>query len=187
VVQGFETSRYLGNEYAADLRIRSMRRAQWLSTIIYLVFVLLVTPLLGMVEAGHVDETAVIDLAAAAAWVLGPMLILAAIMSQFSAAVADTVGAGGLVEEESGRRINDRRAYLLITLLAILLVWSANLFEIISLASRAFAFYYLLQTLLALQLVEQMEECRGRIFCRIRFVGVALVLSFVVVFGKAVG
>lgn len=187
VVQGFETSRYLGNEYAADLRIRSMRRAQWLSTIIYLVFVLLVTPLLGMVEAGHVDETAVIDLAAAAAWVLGPMLILAAIMSQFSAAVADTVGAGGLVDEESGRRINDRRAYLLITLLAILLVWSANLFEIISLASRAFAFYYLLQTLLALQLVEQMEKCRGRIFCRIRFVGVALVLSFVVVFGKAVG
>ncbi len=117
VVQGFETSRYLGNEYSADLRIRSMRRAQWLSTVIYLVFVLLVTPLLGLVESAHVDETAVIDLAAQAAWILGPMLVLAAVMSQFSAAVADTVGAGGIggggiraSYQEPDRLSGDRRA-----------------------------------------------------------------------------
>ncbi len=187
VVQGFETSRYLGDEYRPELRIRTMRRAQWLSGVIYLVFVLLVTPLLGMTEAGRVDETAVIDLASAAARVLGPMLVLAAIMSQFSAAVADTVGAGGLVQEETARRISDRRAYLLVSGLAIVLVWSANLFEIISLASRAFALYYLLQTLQALRLARHLEACRDRIFCHIRFGTVALLLAFIVLFGKAVG
>ena len=186
VVQGFETSRYLGNEYSADLRIRSMRRAQWLSTVIYLVFVLLVTPLLGLVESAHVDETAVIDLAAQAAWILGPMLVLAAVMSQFSAAVADTVGAGGLVEEESGRRIRSRIAYPVIAVLAIVLAWTANLFEIISLASRAFAFYYLLQTLLAMQLSHRIACRRGRVFCWLRFGGVALALLFVVLLGKPV-
>lgn len=185
VVQGFETSRYLGDDYAPEMRIRSMRRAQWLSTAIYLAFILLVTPFMGIVKGnGPVHETAVIDMAATAAYVLGPMLILAAVMSQFSAAIADTLGAGGLVEEESGRRITSRRAYLAITALAIMLVWSANLFEIISLASRAFALYYLLQTLLALQLTGDLERCRGRLFCRLRFAAIAAVLVFVVVFGK---
>ena len=180
VVQGFETSRYLGAEYAAGLRIRSMRWAQWLSAVIYLVFVALVTPLLGGINGGRVDETAVIDLAAAAAWILGPMLILAALMSQFSAAVADTVGAGGLVQEESRGRIHDRQAYPLIALLAIILVWSADLFEIVSLASRAFAFYYLLQTLLALRLASGWRH-------RLGFGQVAGLLAFVVLFGKPVG
>ena len=115
------------------------------------------------------------------------MLVLAAIMSQFSAAVADTVGAGGLVQEETARRISDRRAYLLVSGLAIVLVWSANLFEIISLASRAFALYYLLQTLQALRLARRLETCRARVFCHIRFGAVALLLAFIVLFGKAVG
>ncbi len=185
VVQGFETSRYLGHAYDAALRIRSMRYAQWLSGGIYLLFVALVTPLLGMVEGGRVDETAVIDLAARAAWILGPMLVLAAIMSQFSAAVADTVGAGGLVEEESGRRVPERKAYALVTGLGIVLVWSANLCEIIALASRAFALYYLLQSLQALRLALRLS---GRSWLRVVFfLLMAVVLLAVVLFGKAVG
>lgn len=186
VVQGFETSRYLGNVYDAELRIRTMRWAQWLSGGIYVGFVLLATPLLGFIEGSHIDETAVIDLAAHAAWVLGPMLVLAAIMSQFSAAVADTVGAGGLVEEESRHRVIDRHAYPLVAALAIALVWSANLFEIISLASRAFALYYLLQALLAWQISGQVAGCTGW-RCRAGLAVVGGLLVFVVVFGRAVG
>lgn len=180
VVQGFETSRYLGAEYDAGLRVRSMRWAQWLSGVIYLVFVVLVTPLLGGIDGGRVDETAVIKLAAAAAWVLGPMLVLAALMSQFSAAVADTMGAGGLVREETRGRLSDRQAYPLLALFAIILVWRADLFEIVSLASRAFAFYYLLQTLLALRFASGWRQYLG-------FGLVAILLVFVVLFGKAVG
>lgn len=187
VVQGFETSRYLGSEYEAGLRIRSMRWAQWLATAIYLVFVLLATPLLGLLEGDGVEETGIIALAANAAWVLGPMLVLAAIMSQFSAAVADTIGAGGLVEEETRKRIPERRAYPLIAGLAIILVWSANLFEIIALASRAFALYYLLQALLALQLIGPATDDKPWNLRYLRFSIVTALLAFIVVFGKAVG
>ena len=41
MVQGFETSRYLGKEYSAPTRVKSMKYAQWLSTIIYILFILL--------------------------------------------------------------------------------------------------------------------------------------------------
>jgi len=180
VVQGFETSRYLARAYPAWMRIQSMRYAQWISAGIYLAFVCLVTPLLGQVENGAVSETAVIDLAATAAWILGPMLLVAAVMSQFSAAVADTVGAGGLLQEESGGRVSQRMAYVLMTSACIVLVWSADLFEIIALASRAFAFYYLLQTVLAWQLAVNRPATRGL------FGLLAVILALVVAFAQPV-
>jgi hypothetical protein len=40
-VQGFETSRYLGAEYDGETRIRSMKWAQWTSSAIYMVYILL--------------------------------------------------------------------------------------------------------------------------------------------------
>lgn len=43
VVQGFETSRYLGDEHPAEQRIATMRAAQILSALIYLVFIGLAT------------------------------------------------------------------------------------------------------------------------------------------------
>jgi hypothetical protein len=74
------------------------------------------------------------------------MLIVAAVMSQFSAAVADTVGSGGLMEEQTSGRISAAWTYLIVAALGILLVWTADIFEIVAIASRAFAAYYLLQT-----------------------------------------
>jgi hypothetical protein len=43
VVQGFETSRYLGDQHPAKQRIATMRTAQLLSAAIYLVFIGLAT------------------------------------------------------------------------------------------------------------------------------------------------
>lgn len=45
-VQGFETSRYLGHSYSPELRIKTMRHAQWFSSAIYLAFIALLTPFL---------------------------------------------------------------------------------------------------------------------------------------------
>ena len=39
IVQGFETSRYLGNAYSTKTRIQTMRYAQWISACIYVLFV----------------------------------------------------------------------------------------------------------------------------------------------------
>lgn len=150
VVQGFETSRYLGEEYDPETRIRSMRWAQLTSGAIYLAFVGLALPTLELLP-GQVDETAMIDLAGHVAPILPAMLVLAAAMSQFSAAIADMVGGAGLLSERSlGRfRLPSQKGYAVIAGVGIVLVWTANVFEIISLASRAFAFYYALQALAA--------------------------------------
>ncbi len=160
-VQGFETSRYLREGYDAETRIRTMRYAQWLSTAIYLVYI----GFAGLdFNAANVPlkETAVIGLTAPIASVLPMLLVLAALAAQFSAAVADTNGCGGLVQEMSGGRVHSRSAYVGLALLALLLTWVANIYEIISFASRAFALYYALQCALASYLAHrQRAELRS--------------------------
>ncbi len=69
-------------------------------------------------------------------------------MSQFSAAVADTVGSGGLMQSVLPR-LPDATTYTLTIVLALVLVWTADVFEIIVYASRGFALYYLCQVVLA--------------------------------------
>ena len=182
VVQGFETSRYLGSEFSAELRIRSMRFAQIISGLIYVAFIVMCGPLLLALKGLSVDETAIIGLSGHIAMVLPAMLVLAATMSQFSAAVADTAGAGGLVEEESGGRIPARYAYVAVIGLGIALVWTTNVFEIIALASRAFAAYYLSQALSAFQIAGYRPESWSRWVGRIALALASVMLVWVVVF-----
>ncbi len=156
-VQGFETSRYLREAYDAETRIRTMRYAQWLSSAIYLAYI-------GMAgiafDASGVPlkETAVIEMTAPVASLLPLLLVVAALAAQFSAAVADTNGCGGLVQEMSRGRISSRHAYLGLVVLALALTWAADIYAIISYASRAFATYYALQCALA----ARFAHLRGR-------------------------
>lgn len=147
-VQGFETSRYLERYYPAALRIRSMRLSQAISTAIYLAYVLLLSLCF---DSGSftLSETAIIDLMHGVSTVLGPLLIIAALSAQFSAAVADTAGSGGLVRELTGGRMGAKGGYALLVGAGLVLTWSANVFEIVSFASRAFAFYYAVQAAIA--------------------------------------
>jgi hypothetical protein len=184
VVQGFETSRYLGAAYDAETRIRTMRRAQIISGIIYIVFVALASPLLAAFH-GSRDETAIITMSAQVAAVLPAMLVVAAVMSQFSAAVADTAGGGGLFSEFSRRRVPLQRSYVLVVLAAIVVVWSANIFEIIVLASRAFAFYYFLQCLVGLVASTRVACLKNSHLWRTHLVLMALVLLLVVLFATS--
>lgn len=147
VVQGFETSRYLGHEHTATERITTMRRAQLLSAGIYIFFIALCTPVFRP-DLGA-DVTAVIEMTRPVASILPLLLGLAAIFSQFSAAVADTAGAGGLIEELTERRLPIRYAYLAILVVTVALTWETNVNEIIAYASRAFAAFYALQCAVA--------------------------------------
>lgn len=147
-VQGFETSRYLGAAYGAPVRIRSMRQAQWLSSGIYLVYIALLS--FSIAPDSHaLSETAIIDMTAIIAPVLPLLLIAAAISAQFSAAVADTGGAGGLVSELTGGRVSTRTGYAILVTAGLFLTWATSIFEIVSYASRAFALYYALQAMIA--------------------------------------
>jgi len=181
LVQGFETSRFLGRDYPAALRVRSMRWAQGLSTAIYVAFIVLLLP---HVPPGHtgasVEETEIIDILGRVGPLLGPLLVLAAVASQLSAAVADMGGAGGLLAELS-ERLPPRRAYVAIVVVAIALTWMANLFGIIAIASRAFAVYYALQCVLAAALAG------GKPLLRAVYVLGAVLAGGVVVFGLPAG
>ncbi len=147
VVQGFETSRYLRGEYPPEMRVLTMQRAQLSSGAIYIVFVGLATVLLGRFDG--ISETGIIDLSAPVAASLPYLLVIGAVMSQFSAAVADTIGSGGLVEEGSLGRVSKKQTYGAIVVLVLLLLWTADVLSVIAYASRAFAAYYALQSVMA--------------------------------------
>ena len=143
-VQGFETSRYLGHAYDADTRIRTMRRAQWISTVIYAAFLVLLTPFLA--QAARTPGVAgILDIMNLVAPLMGVFVLVGAVSSQLSAAVADSIGAAGLVNEVSHRRLPVKAAFIVASLLSVAVVWLTDPFQVIALSSRAFALFYALQ------------------------------------------
>ena len=182
VVQGFETSRFLGEKYSTRIRVETMRRAQLISGAIYIVSVIALLPIVQTLDLENIQIAEIVAATGLAAAVLPLMLIVAAIMSQFAAAVADTVGAGSLASESSSGKLSTNRGYLLVSFLAIVLVWTADLLEIISVASRAFAVYYLLQCVVAI-IASRHHYTRSERFNYIgRFAALGGVLTFVVIF-----
>ena len=181
-VQGFETSRYLGNTYDAQTRIRSMRLAQWLSTAIYIVYIVLLTYAFPPV-AGELEETEIIDMMQIVAVSLPILLVVAALSAQFSAAIADTSGSGGLISELSGRKLKPRDAYLVLVIVGLGLTWLADIFEIIAYASRAFAAYYGVQAALAAFTAQRRKGVTVRTAA---FAGLAVLGLAMAVFGTPV-
>ena len=181
-VQGFETSRYLGDAYDAQTRIRSMRFAQLLSSAIYLVYIGLLAYVFQRNEL-LLDETAIIGMMAVVAPILPVLLVAAALSAQFSAAVADTSGSGGLVSELTRHRLKTKHAYALLVAVGLLITWSANVFEIISYASRAFALYYGLQS--AIAAIAALRNRQYRLHAPL-FVCLTLLSLLIVIFGTPV-
>jgi hypothetical protein len=174
VVQGFETPRYLGKIYDAKVRVSASRWSQLISTVVYVVFVALALPLLHRLN-GQYDDNSLIKLTGLASALLVVPLIIAAAMSQFSAAVADTLTATGNMEELTHGHLKAKWAYLIIGGGAISLAWSASTLEIVALASRAFAFYYMLQCFVAMSATKSNGRRGG-------FLVLAAVLAFITVF-----
>ena len=182
VVQGFETSRFLGEKYSAQIRVRTMRQAQLISGALYVVSVVALLPIVQHLNLENIKIAEIVDATGLAATVLPLMLIVAAIMSQFSAAVADTVGAGGLACESCKEILPTNKAYLVVSILAIILIWTADLLEIISFASRAFALYYLLQCVVAIIASHNQYERKAHYLNLVRFATLAGILTFIVIF-----
>ncbi|MDR6513284.1 hypothetical protein J2792_004177 [Novosphingobium capsulatum] len=171
-VQGFETSRYLGHAYPAALRVRTMRHAQWISSAIYLAFIALLTPFLSRAAATQ-GVAGILDIMELIAPALGVFVLIGAVASQLSAAVADSIGSGGLINEVSRRKISVPLAFLLAGALAIVIVWLTDPFEVVALSSRAFALFYALQC--ALALIVSVRNGVGTAAQRIGFGAIGLV------------
>jgi hypothetical protein len=186
VVQGFETSRFLAGAYSPELRVRTMRYAQILSGAIYLAFFLLAIVALNERDVLSTDVTGIVALLKPVASLLPLAIIGGAIFAQLSAAVADAIGAGGLIEDVSQRRIDHRHAYPVIALIGITLTWTLNVFGVIVLASRAFALFYLLQCLVAAGVAMTAPSVDRRALRVAGFLILALLATAAVVFGAPV-
>jgi hypothetical protein len=174
VVQGFETTRYLGKEFDAGVRVSASRWSQIISTVVYIVFIAVAMPLVHTLN-GQYDDNSLIKLAGVASSLLVAPLVIAAALSQFSAAVADTLAAIGNMEEVTHEHLKAKWGTILVGGGAIALTWSASTLEIIAIASRAFAFYYMLQCLVAISVNKSVGQ-------RIGIAAVACVLGFITVF-----
>jgi hypothetical protein len=178
VVQGFETSRYLEEEYDQETRIRSCRRSQLVSTAVYLVFIALATPLMHFL-GGKVEDNGLIMLAGKASSLLTFPLVAAAVLSQFSAAVADTIAGGGNLSENTKGHVDARHGYVIICGVGMVLAFF-NTLTILALASRAFAFYYSLQCAVAINVSKNPME-------KLAICLIAAVLIFIAVFSVPAG
>ena len=179
VVQGFETSRYLGSSYSAELRIQTSKYSQFFSTIVYVIFISLSLPLAYLLKGVYDDHSLITLVALTSSFMVVPLIVVAA-LSQFSAAVADTLAASGSIKEVSGAKVGKVSAYLLIAVFAIIITWSVHTLEIIALASRAFALYYLLQALVAISVSKKTLE-------KTYFGVLALILFGITLFALPVG
>jgi len=157
VVQGFETTRYLGSSFDAGVRVSASRWSQIISTAVYLTFVAMALPVVHTLN-GKYDDNSLIALVGVAASALAVPLIIAAALSQFSAAVADTLAATGNMEETTHGHLKSKWGCILVGGGAIALSWSASTLEIVALASRAFAFYYMLQCLVAISVSKSTSQ-----------------------------
>ncbi len=148
-VQGFETSRYLGHAYEAPIRIRTMRLAQIISSVIYLLFLVLLTPVLAP-AARTPGVAGILQVMALTGPFMAVLVLVGGAASQLSAAVADSLGAGGLMNEVSGRKLPIKAAFIAAAALAVGVVWLTNPFQVVALASRAFALFYAMQCVLGI-------------------------------------
>ncbi|OQW48385.1 MAG: hypothetical protein A4S16_01630 [Proteobacteria bacterium SG_bin6] len=176
-VQGFETSRYLGGSYSAELRIATMRRAQLIAAVIYLTFVALLTPFLA--QAAEAKGVAgILDIMALVAPGLVVLVLIGALASQLSAAVADSIGAGGLMNEVTRGRLSIPASFALAAALSIAVVWLTDPLQVVAVASRAFAVYYALQCVLAV-----MAHRSGGVLPKLGFVLIGLIALAAALFG----
>lgn len=179
VVQGFETTRFTGARFDGATRIRAMRMAQLISGAVYAVFFILLSPLIGELSQGH-GVAAIISTSSVVAAILPTALAIAAMGSQFSASVADSLGNVGLIRDLSHGRILPRHGFLLVGLVGVGILMATDVNQIIALASRAFALFYAMQSLVAWEAARKRPADRRR---SLGFLLLAIVAFAVFVFG----
>jgi len=114
----------------------------------YLAFLALLTPFLGRAAEAK-GVAGIVDIMGLVAAPMVAFVLVAAIASQLSAAVADSIGSGGLMSELSRRKLNAPIAFSVAGALAVGVVWLTDPLQVVALSSRAFALFYACQCLLA--------------------------------------
>ncbi len=166
-VQGFETVRYQ-QQIDRPARIAGCRLSQLVSSLVYVLLVVLATPLMGLGTASGADAN-LLDLVKRVAPVLVLPLVLCAVLSQFSAATADTEAGVGNLRGVHWAPFNGRLPYALVGAVSAVLTATLATNVIIVVASRAFAAYYALQCVSAFRTSD-------RLLARVGYGALAIVM-----------
>lgn len=157
IVQGFETTRFMGEMYDPETRIKAMKQAQITSSIVYVVFFILMLPLFPYFTS-TADVAGFIDVIKRVSPWLPFVVTGGAIASQFSASVADSIGASGLVSDTTHKHVTVKHAYIVIGAVAVMVIWMTDVVSIVALASRAFALFYALQCTVATMVAREKDQ-----------------------------
>ncbi len=178
LVQGFESSRYIGAYFSADKRVKTMRSAQYISSAVYVLFVAFSLILFATVKAPN-NVTAIFEVSKQVSAFLPFLIMAAALGSQLSAIVNDTETRTEMLARQVGDRLPRQWTFPLFLVPAILVVLLTDVSSVVALASRVFAAYYLSQALIAGRLAWRAERWAWVAF----FTGIALAMAVVAVFG----
>jgi hypothetical protein len=178
IVQGFEASRYIGARFGKELRITTMRLAQVISSVVFVVFVASVLILYVQVQTDFSGES--IFIVADKVGDLMPWLILlAAIGSQTSAIINATMSRSDMLVDH-----NMPRRWTFVVLLgpAIAIFLLVDITEAVALASRVFAAYFLLQAVIAWILARRLQNWAAVA----GFTAIALAMGTITIFGVSI-
>jgi hypothetical protein len=175
IVQGFEASRYIGVRFGAQERITTMRVAQAISSVVFVVFILslLVMFLPPSVKS---DGTAVFIVSERIGGAMPWLLLVAAIGSQTSAIIGATSSRSDMLVEH---KVPRPATFLIILVPAIVLVLVADVTTAVNLASRVFAAYFLIQIALATMLARRQRNLAAVA----GFVLIGFVMATILIFG----
>jgi hypothetical protein len=177
IVQGFEASRYIGVRFGAERRVSTMRIAQTVSTIVFVVFMLTLLLAFLPIPAGvSADGTAIFAVSALVGDLLPWLLLLAALGSQTSAIIGATSSRSDMLVNNNVPRAT---TFPIILIPAILLVIFVDINVAVNLASRVFAAYFTIQASLAALLAARKQNW----WAVAGFVGVALMMLTILIFG----
>jgi hypothetical protein len=168
MVQGFEAARYLGGRAGVELRISTMRLAQYISTAVFVLLIAL--SLVLFVKVSLSEEVSVF---------LPFLILLAALGSQLSAIVNATYSRSEMLMEQTQGKIRQAVTFPLLLVPAIAVVLLTDVTSVVALASRVFAAYFLVQAVIAGWLAVRRREWAWVAF----FVAIGIAMAVIAVFG----
>ncbi|MGI9621265.1 MAG: hypothetical protein ACR2PK_00405, partial [Acidimicrobiales bacterium] len=177
IVQGFEAARYIGVRFGAEQRVSTMRVAQLISTVVFVI--LISTLLIGFLptpEGVPEDGTAIFAISAFVGDALPYLLLVAALGSQTSAIIGATSSRSDLLVNSNIKRTT---TFPIILLPAIMLVIFVDVNVAVNLASRVFAFFFAVQASLAMLLAYRKKNT----WAVAGFFGVFLMMLTIMFFG----
>jgi hypothetical protein len=175
LVQGFEAARYIGGRFAAEERISTMRVAQIISSIVFVVFIASALILFVEVQTDF-SQTAIFQVSEELGEWLPWLILLAAIGSQTSAIVNATSSRSDMLVSF---KVPRKATFPILLVPAIVIFLLADINQAVAIASRVFAVYFALQSLVALILARRAKNW-GAVA---GFVAIMLAMSIVAIFG----